>query len=54
MINGTGFAQTMIAATLFKSFGWKETGEIAWGRDHAWRLEDSSYLLTDFTGKSDE
>ena len=35
IIDGTGFGQPMIAATLFKPYGWKETGGIAWGSDHA-------------------
>lgn len=35
IIDGTGFAQPMIAATLFKPFGWKESGGIVWGNPHA-------------------
>lgn len=35
IIDGVGFGQPMIAATLFKPYGWKETGGIAWGSDHA-------------------
>ena len=31
----TGYGQPMIAATLFKPYGWKETGGIAWGQEHA-------------------
>ena len=35
IIDGAGFEKPMIAATLFKPYGWKETGGIAWGSDHA-------------------
>lgn len=35
IIDGTGFGQPMIAATLFKPYGWKESGGIVWGNPHA-------------------
>jgi hypothetical protein len=35
IIDGTGFGQPMIAVTLFKPYGWKETGGVSWGSDHA-------------------
>ena len=35
IIDVVGFRQPMIAATLFKPYGWKETGGIAWGEAHA-------------------
>lgn len=34
IIDGTGFERPMIAATLFKPFGWKESGGIVWGNPH--------------------
>lgn len=35
IIDGVGFGQPMIAATLFKPFGWKEKGGIVWDSMHA-------------------